>query len=278
MPLLLPAHHFCGDRELVAIDLREAREFEVLQEELVGIHVELGGEVVERGHGQHTGLGMVGRSPGTRGADVVANGGVLFVLVRDAETVRNRRHAAASGPARPPGMGLPGDERAVFFRANFHASIGGRTRARHLEFRIAFQHHAHGLAVGFLGELRGHDAPAVRTELAAEATAHVILVHADVGGGQFQRFGHLTGNSGDILRGHMHEEVVGIGPLGGGTVSFHTAMHDDGSTIEAFGSGIGLGECLVDVPLRLGRCFYIVGLGFVGGLGMHGRVACRLDD
>src|SRR5207302_9867734 len=91
-----------------------------------------------------------------------------LVLVRDAETVRNRRHAAASGPAGPPGMGLPGDERAVFFRANFHACIGGGTRARDLEFRIALQHHAPGLPVGFLGALRGPEAPSVRAEFAAK--------------------------------------------------------------------------------------------------------------
>ena len=76
----------------------------------------------------------------------------------------------------------------------------------------------------------------------------------------------------------MHEEVVGIGPLGDGTVSFHTAMHDDGSTIKAFGNGVGLGECLLDISLRLDGGLDVIGFRFGTSLGMHGRGACRLDD
>src|SRR4029077_1247999 len=56
MPFLFPAHQLRGDRKFVAIGLCLFREIDVLQEELVRIHVELGGEILKRAHGEHSRL------------------------------------------------------------------------------------------------------------------------------------------------------------------------------------------------------------------------------
>src|SRR5207302_9468238 len=158
------------------------------------------------------GLGMIGSTPGTRRADIVANAGVLLALVGNIYHVGDRRRSSTAGTARTPGIRLPGDESAVFLRAHFHTRVGGRARPGHFQFRIALQHNADRLAAGFLRDLRRSNAPAVRAKLAAEASADMILMQANVGCRKFYLFRHLTGNSRDILSRHMHERSLSIGP------------------------------------------------------------------
>jgi len=46
-------------------------------------------------------------------------------------------------------------------------------------------------------------------------TANVVLMHANVGRRDFQRLRHLSSNSRDVLRRHVHKKVIGVRPLRG---------------------------------------------------------------
>ena len=168
MPLLLPAHQLGGDRQLLAIDvLREAWRCSMfLSKKLERIHVELGGQIVQRAHGEHGSLRMVRRAPCARRTDVVANRRVLFALVGNLEDVRHRRHASATRPARAPRSGLPRDEGAVFLCADLHPGVSRGTRTRRLSIRNrARASCCTGLPPAFFESLAVSDAPAVGPNL-----------------------------------------------------------------------------------------------------------------
>src|SRR5437660_7654546 len=146
MPLLFPAHQVGSDGQFFAINiLARLGDVEILAEELDRVHVQLGGEIVQRTHGKNGSLRMVGSAPSTRRTDVVADRSVLLALIRDCEDVGNRRHASASGAARAPGFRLPSDDGSVFFCSNLHTGIGGGSSTSDFEFRGALQHHTNGL-------------------------------------------------------------------------------------------------------------------------------------
>ena len=193
-------------------------DLQVLEPQLKRIHVELGGKIIQRAHGDDGRLRMVGSAPGPRRADVVADGGVLFALIGNVEDVRNRRHASAAGTARAPGLRLPAGDGSVFLGRHFHAGVSGRPAARNFELGVALQHHANRLAAGFFGELSGNDGPAIRSEFAAEAAADVVLVNANVGGGDTDRVRHLAGNAGDILSRDVDHQMIVVRPLRGAAV------------------------------------------------------------
>src|SRR5207247_6054999 len=169
MPLLFPAHQVGSNRQFFAINiLARLGDVEILAEELDRVHVQLGGEIVQRTHGKNGSLRMVGSAPSTRRADIVADGRVLLTLIRDCEDVGNGRHASASGAARAPGFRLPSDDGAVFFCPNLHTSIGGGSSASDLEFSVALQHHTNGLAVSLFLNFSGVYPPAIGREFAAK--------------------------------------------------------------------------------------------------------------
>ena len=157
---------------------------------------------------------MVRCAPGARRTDVVADRDVFLSLVRNAEDVRNGRHAAASGTPCAPGVRLPRNESTVLHCANFHTGVSGRPSSCNFELRITLQHDTDRLAASLFGDFGGKDSPTIRGELAAEASPNVVLVNTNVGGWNFQRFCHLAGNAGDILRGNVGEQVILIGPFG----------------------------------------------------------------
>src|SRR5437879_1859498 len=149
MPLLFPAIQVWSNGLFFAINiLGRVGDVEVLAEELDRVHVQLGGEIVERTHGKNGSLRMVRSAPGPRRTDVVADRSVLLALIRDCEDVGNRRHAAASRTSSAPGFRLPSDDGAVFLRAYLHTRVGRRTSAGDLEFSIALQHHTNRLTAG----------------------------------------------------------------------------------------------------------------------------------
>src|SRR5437879_13139675 len=146
MPLLFPAHQVGSDGQFFAINiLARLGDVVISGEELDRVHVQLGGEVVQRTHGKNGSLRMVGSAPSTRRADIVADGRVLLTLIRDCEDIWNGRHAAASRTSGAPGFRLPSDDGAVFCCPNLHTSIGGGSSASDLEFSVALQHHTNGL-------------------------------------------------------------------------------------------------------------------------------------
>src|SRR5947208_6681353 len=146
MPVLFPAHKVGSDGHFFAINiLARLGDVEILAEELDRVHVQLGGEIVQRTHGKNGSLRMVGSAPSTRRADIVADGRVLLTLIRDCEDIWNGRHAAASRTSSAPGFRLPSDDGAVFCCPNLHTSIGGGSSASDLEFSVALQHHTNGL-------------------------------------------------------------------------------------------------------------------------------------
>ena len=52
------------------------RKVRVLGEKLDGVHVELGGQIFQRAHGQRRGLRMIRRAPSAGGSGVRADGGM----------------------------------------------------------------------------------------------------------------------------------------------------------------------------------------------------------
>src|SRR2546425_4161257 len=225
MPLLFPAHQVGSNGQFFAINiLARLGDVEILAEELDRVHVQLGGEIVERTHGKNGSLRMVRSAPGPRRTDVVADRSVLLALIRDCEDVGHRRHASASRTSRAPGFRLPSDDGSVFFCPNLHTGIGGGSSTSDLEFSVALQHHTNRLAVGLLRNFGGINSPTIGREFAAEAAANVILMDVNVGSWNFQRFGHLAGNAGNILRGDVSKKMILIGPIGNRTVTFQAAV------------------------------------------------------
>ena len=227
-------------------------------------------KIIQSAHGEHRGLGVVGCTPGTSGTDVVADGGVFFSLVGHGEYIRNGRHPSATGAAGAPGLRLPGDDGAVFLRTHLHAGVCRRPRPRDLQLGRSLQHDAYGFAVRLLGDLRSKDSPAIRRELAAKTSAYVVLVNADVAGRSFQRFRHLSGDSGKILSGDMCKQMIGVGPLGDGTMALQAAMCNYRNPVEAFRNHFGLSESFVGVAQSHRRSLLIVRFRPAPGLGMDG--------
>src|SRR5213592_721534 len=97
MPLLFPAHQVGSNGQFFAINiLARLGDVEILAEELDRVHVQLGGEIVQRTHSKNGSLRMVVSEQSMRRADLVADGRVLLTLMRDCEDVGNGRHASAS--------------------------------------------------------------------------------------------------------------------------------------------------------------------------------------
>src|SRR6266566_548678 len=149
MPLLFPVHQVGRNGQFIAINiLARLSDIEILAEEFDGVHVQLGGEIVQRTHSKNGSLRMVRSAPGTRWANVVTDGCVLLALVRNCEDIWNGRHASASRASCSPGVRLPGDDGSIFFCPNLHTRIGRRASARDLEFSVALQHHTNRLTAG----------------------------------------------------------------------------------------------------------------------------------
>ena len=278
MPFLLPVHQVSSDGKFLAIDLlARFGNIEILAKELHRIHVQLGSEVIQRTHGKDRSLRMIRRTPRSPRSDVVANGGVLLALVGNGKDVRNGRHSTAAGAAGAPGIRLPRDKHAVFFRAYFNASICRRACAGGFELRIALEHDANRLASGLLRYLCSKDPPAIWRKLAAETSAHVILVDMDVGGGNFQGLGHLPGNTRDVLSGNVGEQVILIGPLGNGSVTFQAAMRYDRNAVKTLRNNFGVCESLVGISQSLSSSFLIVGFSLAGSFRMEGCGAQRIQ-
>src|SRR5436190_18113700 len=126
MPLLFPAQQVGSNGQFFPINiLARLGDVEILSEELDRVHVQLGGEIVQRTHGKNGSLRMVGSAPSTRRADIVADGRVLLTLIRDRKDVGNWRHASASRTSRAPGFRLPSDDGSVFFCPNLQTAIAG---------------------------------------------------------------------------------------------------------------------------------------------------------
>src|SRR2546428_6789418 len=90
MPLLFPAHQVGSNGQFFPINiLARLGDVEILAEELDRVHVQLGGEIVERTHGKNGSLRMVRSAPGTRRTDIVANSRGLLALVRNCEDIWN---------------------------------------------------------------------------------------------------------------------------------------------------------------------------------------------
>src|SRR5437660_10817156 len=181
---------------------------------------------------------MVRSTPGAGRADVVADGSMFLPLVRNTEDVRNGRHAATTRATCAPGIGLPCNQSTVLLGADFYASIGRRTRPSHFELGITLQHDADWLAPSFLRNLGGEDPPTIRRKFAAETSADVVLMNADVCRRHFQGLRHLTGNARNILRRDMREQMIRISPLGNRPMTLKTAVCDHRNAVEPLGSDI----------------------------------------
>src|SRR2546430_17122776 len=105
MPLLFPAHQVGSNGQFFAINiLARLGDVEILAEELDRVHVQLGGEIVQRTHGKNGSLRMVWSAPSTCRADIVADGRGLLMLIWDCEGLWNWRPVHASRRATRPGF------------------------------------------------------------------------------------------------------------------------------------------------------------------------------
>ena len=125
LPLVFPAHQVGGDGQLLAVGfLARAGHVRDSCQRSSGSMLSLAARSSSAPMVMTRGLWMIGRAPGSRRADVVADGGVFLALVGNAEDVGNRRHASAARAAGSPGLRLPGRERAVFLSGR---SLPGHT-------------------------------------------------------------------------------------------------------------------------------------------------------
>ncbi len=134
------------------------------------------------------------------------------------------------------------------------ANADGRA-AGDFEFGAAFEHHLYRRATGLLGKLRGDDAPAIGTELAAESAADVLLPHVNVGRGHAERLRHLAGHSGDVLRRDLHFDVIVCAPGGDSTVRFEAAVRDDRNAVETFTTAAACLNAAAGSPCVFAACF-----------------------
>src|ERR1700731_1322406 len=174
---------------------------------------------------------MIGRPPRSRRPDVCGHGSVLLALVRNVYDIRHGRSAATARTTCAPGIGLPGRQGAIFLGSDFYFRKSRGPAPGDLQFGIALQHYAYGLASSFLGNLSGVCAPAINTKLTTEASAHVILMHVDICFRNLQRLSVLAGQSGNILCGDVGEKMVAVSPLGDRAMAFQATMRDHRTAI-----------------------------------------------
>src|SRR6185437_1955534 len=234
MPARLPAHQLVRNIELFRVNLRSRIEqIDVLLHEVEGIHVQLRSKVVERAHGEHARLGMVRRTPRARWSNIVDDVYVLLLLIRNLPDVWNRRRASTAHATRAPRIRFPRQQRAVFLRADLHSRASRGTAAGGLEFGLAIEHHLYRLAAGFLRELRRCDPPWIKAKLAAEAAADMVLMHVNVRGRKVDGLAELFCDAGHILSGDVHEQMIGVRPLGDAAVRLQAAVRDYRSSVIA---------------------------------------------
>src|SRR5262249_19056973 len=141
-------------------------------------------------------------APGARAARIDGNRRVILALIRNScEHVRQDRAGAAGESAAGPGFGLPARDGPVFLGADLDLGIRRRPHAGDGQLGGAVEKELDRLAAAFLREIGALDAPAVGGELAAEASADMVHVDLDLGGGQLQGLGYVACHAGDVLRG-----------------------------------------------------------------------------
>ena len=127
------------------------------------------------------------------------------------------------------------DERAVFFRSDSHFRKCRWAAPGDFQFSVALQHHANRFAAGLLGYLCRISAPAVDAKLAAKASANVVLMHVNVRLRNLQGLRVLAGETGNILRRDVGEEMIAVCPLRDGAVAFQAAVRDYRAAVGPFG-------------------------------------------
>ncbi len=139
---------------------------------------------------------MIGSAPRAGWTNVGADIGVLQPTIGDIfQDVGHRRCTCRARTAGPPRVRFPGHQGAVFLCGHPDAREDGRTAARHFQLGRTLEHVAHRLASGFLRDLGGVNAPAVRAKLAAEAAANMVLMNVNIGRLDLQRSGVLSRDS-----------------------------------------------------------------------------------
>src|ERR1700704_5117164 len=102
---------------------------------------------------------MIGGSPRARGADVGGNGGMLFVLIGNIEDIGKGWRTAAARTACAPRLRFPGDDGAVFLRADLHTRIARGTCPGDHQLGGALQEKLYRLAARLLRNPGALDTP-----------------------------------------------------------------------------------------------------------------------
>ncbi len=79
----------------------------------------------------------------------------------------------------------------------------------------------------------------------------------DIGFRDFQRLRELAGESGNVLRGKVREEMITVSPLGNGAVAFQAAVGDDRTAVNAFRNNFRFFEGCVGIAFDLLRLLLI---------------------
>src|SRR5215471_1490872 len=184
MPVVLPTDQISGDLELICVDWSPLTgQLDVLKEEVIRVHSDCGRGILQRRHRQRAGLRMIRRSPRPLAANVVNNVSVLLPLIRNRKDVRHWRCSATADTTRTPRLGFPCRKGPVFLNSDFYLRVNRRPRTGDHQFSIAFVEHLYRLSTGLFGQTSSGDVPLIRSELASEPAADVILLNANVGRG-----------------------------------------------------------------------------------------------
>ena len=161
MPLRLPVDQPGGDLHLLGVDFRPLGLVEVLEEEVVAVHLRSwppGRRWPSGVRAQNCGCGGAARPGRVRNSCMMPVARAIAVL--EIEDVRHTAPMARSAveAVGAPVMAVPGDDLAVGIGGNRHVDEARRPRAGDLQFRGPVEHQLHRLA-GFFAPTRRRPRP-----------------------------------------------------------------------------------------------------------------------
>ena len=238
---LAPAEGLCAFLQVRTPHRVRCFRRQVLDAELDRVHLHQVGELVHHDFGDERPLRVPRRAHRPLQARVGEHVLVRAPPIGDAVDVRQREPGSRSRAAGTPGLGIERRDEAVGRHTRLDASGGGRPVPDGEVLFLAVQHQLDGLA-DLSRQLRADQALGADAErLAAEAAAHVLALHPDVGLWQVQRRGEVFARGVDALRRDPHRQLVAL-PLADRAVRLQADVRDDVGLVGLFEGVRGSGE------------------------------------
>src|SRR5947207_12700528 len=103
-PVLLPLHQLGSNLQFLFVNIgARSGQFNVLEQQLHRIHLQLGCQVFKSAHGYQASLRMIGSAPGPCWTSVGADVDILLAVAWDINHIGHGRSARASRPSSTPG-------------------------------------------------------------------------------------------------------------------------------------------------------------------------------